>query len=416
MDIFRNTQFLKLWGNQVLLQVAFNMTNFTALLMLDNLTGSRMALAQFYAAMTLPAFLVGFFAGAVVDMSNRKRLMLLTDAALSILFFSYALFTGNYWAILCIAFLAASVSQFFTPAEAATMPLIVKGEQLHKANAVFLFTGLGSVMIGYALAGPIIQYFGGLEHNGPQATFILASILTAIGFVFRLTLKTIEIAKPEIVGKQLVMRTWALTAEVINKTKSDYKISVPIIMLTLMEFNIGLLAILFIEYVRKYLELPTTSASYFLVLPLIVGLGVGVSILGITLKWFHRGISIFIGSLGFGVILFSLGLSGRLLEGQELGTILLRIITVAGAIFIGVAAVFIAVHSRTILQESTPETMLGRVFSLVTISAAAVTPIPVLLVALITEQIDVTTVFIIFGIGLTIVSLFLRPLLRNHVR
>jgi MFS family permease len=416
MEIFKNTQFLKLWGNQVLLQIAFNMCNFTALLMLDHITQSRFALAQFYAAMTLPAFVVGFFAGAIVDMSNRKILMLITDAALCILFFGYALFSGNYWAILTIAFFAASVSQFFTPAEAATMPLIVKGKQLHQANSVFLFTGLGSVMIGYALAGPVIQYFGGLENNGPQATFIFASILTGIGFLLRLTLHTIDNERADIEGQKLFAKTIALTKEVLHVTRTDYKISIPILMLTLMEFNIGLLAILFIDYVKQYLSVPTTSTSYFLVLPLIAGLGFGVAILGLMLKWFHRGTSIFIGAISFGIILLILGLSGKFFANSESGTFILRLITVTSAGLIGTAAVFIAVHSRTILQESTPEKMLGRVFSLVTISASAVTPIPVLLVAFLTETVDVTTVFIVFGIFLTLVSLLIKPLLTHHVK
>ena len=83
MQILTNTQFLKLWGNQIFLQVAFNMTNFTALLLIDHLTESRFALATFYAAMTLPAFLVGLFAGAIVVLTDRKRLMLTTDFLLA---------------------------------------------------------------------------------------------------------------------------------------------------------------------------------------------------------------------------------------------------------------------------------------------------------------------------------------------
>lgn len=415
MDILKNIQFLKLWGNQVLLQIAFNMSNFTAILLLNEITGSRTALAQFYAAMTLPAFLVGFFAGSIVDTTNRKRLMLITDALLAILFLGYAVFGTVHYAVLAIAFLAGSVAQFFTPAEAATIPLIVKGEQLEKANALFLFTGLGAVVLGYALAGPVIQFFGGLEKNGAQAAFVVASILTGIGFFLRLSLKTIERPLPEVINQQIFMRTLVLTKEVIFEARTNNKISLSIILLTLMEFNIGMLAIIFIDYVEEYLNLPATSTSYFLVLPLIAGLGIGLAVMGTLQRWWGRGKSIFLGTLAFGLVILSLGISGKAFTGESFGPMLLRLFTIIGSSIIGVAAVFIAVHARTVLQENTPHVMLGRVFSLVTISISAIAPIPILIISLATEKLDVTTIFIGFGIFLTLLALLLAPLVSKKL-
>ncbi len=416
MDILKNTQFLKLWGNQILLQIAFNMCNFTALLLISQVTGSRTSLAQFYAAMTLPAFAVGFFAGAIVDMSNRKKLMLVTDSLLSILFFAYALSGHNLEAILLIAFLSASVSQFFTPAEAATIPLLVKDESLHQANSLFLFTGLGSVMAGYALAGPVIQTFGGIDKSGAQAAFIIAGVLTALGLLLRLSLKTIETVRPEVTGKRIFAHTLMLAKEVIAETRGKHTILMPIILLTLMEFNIGMLAIIFIDYVKKYLQLPPTATSYYLVIPLIIGLGIGTYLLNFSQKYFTRGRSIFFAIVSFGLVLLALGISALLFGGDQLGILVLRVITVAAAIVIGVAAVFIAVHSRTILQENTPEHMLGRVFSLVTVSASAITPVPVLLIALFTEKLDVSVIFIAFGLTLGILGLLLNPTLQHHLK
>lgn len=365
--------------------------------------------------MTMPAFLIGIFAGAVVDMSNRKKLMLITDVLLSLLFFSYAVFTGNYWVILAIAFISASVAQFFTPAEAATIPLIVKSYELEHSNALFLFTQLGSVMLGYAIAGPVIQLFGGIENGGAHAAFMLGGILTAIGFFLRLSLKTIETVHPDIIKHQIIVKTLILTREVLTETKQNIKISLPISLLTLMEFNIGMLAILFIDYVKKYLEVPATSTSYFLILPLIAGLGIGLAFLSFTQKWWSRGRSIFLSSVAFGLVILSLGLSAQVLGGQPAGALFLRILTIIGAGIIGVSAVFIAVHSRTLLQENTPKTMLGRVFSLVTVSASAITPIPVLAVALITDKLEVTQVLILLGLVLTLVAFGLGPILYKHI-
>ncbi len=413
MEIFRNIQFLKLWGSQILLQIAFNMCNFTAILLISDLTDSRFAIAQFYAAMTLPAFAVGLFAGAVVDMSNRKNLMLLTDALLAGLFFCYALSINHYWPILIIAFLSASVAQFFTPAEAATIPTLVKGKALEKANALFLFTGLGSVMLGYALAGPVIDYFNSQGVNGVRAAFLVASGLTLLGFFLRLSLRTIETTRPTIEAKALVRRTLSLTREVFVLARSDKKISLPILLLTVMEFNIGMLAIIFLDYVKKYLNLPETATSYFLVLPLILGLGVGVAMLGKLEQWFSKGRQIFFGGILFGVIIFLLGASAKLFGTSEY--LLLRTITLVAAGVVGISVVILSVHSRTILQEQTPENMLGRVFSLVTVGSSAVTPIPILIIAFLTEKLDVSTIFLLLGVMLFVGMSFLRPTLQKEL-
>ncbi len=410
MEILKNSQFLRLWGNQVLLQVAFNMSNFTALLLINFLTNSRFSVALLYASLTLPAFLVGAFSGAIVDLTDRKKLMLMTDISLAVLFSLYAFFSGHVGGILLIAFLSASIAQFFTPAEAATIPLIVDGEQLEKANSLFLFTALGSVMLGYALAGPLIELAGGIGNNGARAAFLAAGALTAIGFFLRLSMKNITHLKPVANGSHFIAKTLALTAEVMDLARKKEKIYLSLLLLTLVEFNIGLLSILFIDFVRTYLKLPPTATSYFLVIPLILGLGAGVSVLGKLQERVSRGKTIFFSMVIFGAIIFILGVLTHFVSYSTL-----RILTAAGAAIIGWAIVFVAVNPRTILQENTSQEMLGRIFSLVTISSSAIAPIPVLIIALVTEKVPTPTVFIAYGLAFVALSLFLRKNFGKHL-
>lgn len=407
MDLLKNTQFLKLWSNQILLQIAFNLAGFTALLLIDHLTSSRFALAQFYAMITLPAFLVGIYAGSIIDLTNRKKLMLITDLLLTLLFLGYIFAAGHYWTILFVAFLASSVSQFFTPAESATIPMLVSEKQLEHANALFLFTTLGAVMAGYALAGPIIQLFGGIEKGGAEAAFSIASASAAIGSILLFSLKTIETEKPQLKAKNVLNTTWKLTKEIFWEVKNNIKISLSIGLLALIEFSIGMLAIIFIDYVKIYLKFPSTSISYFLIIPLIIGLIIGISIMETVQKWLGRGSSMFIGILTFGLIILSLGFASKSLSLQ-----LLRILTMASAVAVGITAVFETVHPRTILQENTPPEMLGRVFAFVTVTISAVVPVPILLLTLIGEKVDAATIFMVFGAGLILIALGLKRILE----
>lgn len=391
------------------------MSNLTALFLIDHLTSSRFALAQFYAAITLPAFVIGIFAGSIVDVTDKRKLMLITDFLLAILFASYALFTNNYWAILIIAFASSAVSQFFTPAEAATIPQIVKGKELNSANALFLFTGLGSVVLGYALAGPVIDFVDG--NLGFQTAFVLSGILTGIGFFLRLSLRTIDPYLDSFTHKKLFAKTIAMTREVVEITKKDPKIYLPMLLLTLVQFNIGVLSILFIDYVKTYLYLKTTATSLILVLPLAIGLAIGT----LFLKFIDhklgskRGVVINLGAFLFGGIILILGIAALVFFELKFGVFFLRFFTALTSFIVGICAVLISVHSRTILQEHTPQHMLGRVFAFVTVAASIVTPIPILLLTLLTEKLDVATIFVFFGVLLLAISFIIKPVLVNKI-
>lgn len=416
MNLLKNKQFLKLWSNQILLQISFNMTTFTALLLIDQVTNSRFAVGQFYAVTTIPYFIIGLFAGSVVDLTNRKRLMLIADTLLVILFFLYALFTHNYIAIMLISFITAFVAQFFAPAEAASIPYIVKKEQLEQANTLFLFTSFATVLGGYALAGPIIQVFGGLGKYGDQAAFLLSSSLTAAGFIFLSSLQEINTHTPRVNTHTLLSKATVLSREVLEEARSNIKISLPIFLLTVLSFNLGLLAILSIEFVRNQLQLPTTATSLILITPLVIGVPGGFYLLRLTEKrWRNRGKSILSALLVFGLVLTTLGISGEVARDYHLSLMLLRCITIIGAGLIGISSVFVAVHSRTVLQEETPKHMLGRVFALVTVAGAAVTPIPILLLSFFTEKVSVTWVFMFFGALLILTGLLLAPILKSKL-
>lgn len=399
MDILKNSQFLRLWGNQILLQVAFNMSNFTVLLILADRTHSPFVQAQFYTALTLPAILFGLIAGPIVDMTERKRLMLITDALLAVLFFFYIFADVQIFFILLIAFLTSSVARFFIPAEAATIPLVVDKKTLNHANSFFLFTLMGSIILGYALAGPIIQAFGGLGTFGEKVPFVVSSIFLVIGFILRLSLKKIEIKRPDVMGDSLVGKTFILFAQTLFEIKNNVRISLPLGLLVFVELIMGLLSVVLLEYVRRYLELPLTSVTYVLMLPLVAGLLVGVSILGKIENIYGRRKPILLALILSGIFMIILGIAPIYFN-----TFTIRIIGSLVAFTIGIMMVVVAVFARTILQTSVKEEMHGRIFSFLDVLIALATPIPVLLTGLLADKVSILATLIAFGgivIGLT---------------
>ncbi len=406
--ILKNSQFLKLWGNQVLLQVAFNMSNFTALLILADRTNSPFVQAQFYTALTLPAILFGLIAGPLVDMAERKKLMLTTDFLLAVLFFCYIFVDGKVFSIFLIAFLTSSVARFFIPAEAATIPLIVDRKTLDHANTFFLFTLMGSVILGYAIAGPIIQLFGGLRTSGENVPFFLSSIFLIVGFFLRLTLKKIEAPKPEVSEDSLVGKTFILFWQTVKEVRINRKVSLTLGLLVFVELMVGMLSVAFLEYVRRYLQLPLTSVSYILIGPLVLGLLIGVALLSKIEKKYGAGRSIFASLFLSGGLLFILGLLPAIFGQSSFGVTFIRGMAVICAFAIGFFMVMIAVQSRTILQTSVKAEMHGRIFSFLDIMIAFVTPIPVLTLGFLADKVSLLATLAFLGIIIILLTYLSR--------
>ena len=401
--IFKNEQFLRIWGNQLLLQVAFNMCNYTALLIIADRTHSVFAQAQFYAALTLPAFLVSLVAGPVVDMVDRRKVMIISNLFMAVLFLMYVFTDGRLALIMLIAFLTASCARFFIPAEAATIPMVVKKEILDHANAFFLFTLMGSVLIGYSIAGPIIQFFGGLGTNGELVPFFLGSGLLVMSLLIIYGFKSVGALNPRARGSNFFKKIFYLLWQTFGEIRGNKKISIPILLLVFIELNVGILSVTLLEYVSRYLRLPLTSVSVVLIIPLIAGLIIGILFLSrIEKKYGHR-LSIFLACIGIGLLFCFLGVL-PIFGGGQFWIFAIRAFAVVIAFIFGILAVVIAVQSRTILQINARIEMQGRVFSLLDILIALAIPIPVLFLGFFADKISILAMLIFTGIVILIAT------------
>lgn len=394
--ILKNRQFLILWINQIFLQVGFNLCSYTVLLILANRTHSPFVQAQFFTSLILPAFVFGFIAGPIVDMVDRKRLLLVADLLLGILFLMYIFAGSSLFIFIVIAFLTSSVARFSIPAQAATIPLIVDRENLNQANALFLFTLMGSVILGYIIASPIIEIFGGLGTSGELAPFLLSSVFVFIGFILLLGFKDVRLLKPKTPAGTIFKKTFYLFWQTVKEIRINQNVSLPLLLLIFVELNIGILSVVFLEYVRRFLYLPLTSVSVVFMIPLFIGLVSGVAILSkIQAKYGYRQ-SIYWAVLGIGLSFFILG-TLPFLGRWGLGIVFIRLFSIVVAFITGILVVVIAVQSRTILQISSRLQMQGRIFSFLDIMIAIVTPVPILFIGFTADKISIPGTFIFIG-------------------
>jgi MFS family permease len=128
-----------------------------------------------------PAVLVGLFAGSVVDRSDRKRVMIASDLARSLLVLTIPV--AAWFHVLSIvqlyfvAMLVGAASVFFDIADHAFLPSLIERESLLDGNAKLGVTDSIAEIGGPALAGTLFQLFTApLAMVGTAFTYLVSAV------------------------------------------------------------------------------------------------------------------------------------------------------------------------------------------------------------------------------------------------
>lgn len=416
-SVVKNRGFLNLWINQILVQLSYNALNFALIIWVFRLTDSNIAVAFLLVCIHLPAVILGLFAGVLVDVTDRKKIIMMIDLILCLTFFSLIIFKGSYPAILVITFLVNAAVQFYGPAEASAIPIVVKRNQLMVANSLFSATLYSCFLIGFGLAGPLIN------HLNIDFVFGMGGWLLALAFVLALTFPSIYVPPDkqgqrlsDALGKQNFLDIYQIAkreiADTIRLIRGHLPVLTSIIILAGVQVVIGIIAVLAPAFFEKSLQIKATDASYIVVIPLGLGIITGGIILGkIGIKIVKR---ILVGRaiIFSGLLFLLLGLAPIISPAikhfrrpiplpffyqQPLSKVL-----IVGSFLLGIAMVSILVPSQTVLQQNTPEGDRGKVFATLGVAMAALSLLPLLLSGFLADVFGTNPIFI--GMGIVIIS------------
>lgn len=411
-SVLKNRGFINLWINQILVQLSYNCLNFALLVWVYHLTDSSLAVSVMLFAVYLPSVIFGLFAGVLVDIIDRKKIIMIINLLLALCFLSLIIFKGSFLAILAVVFLVNSLVQFYVPAESSAIPLICKRNQLLSANSLFSITLFGAFLAGFGIAGPIINMFS-IDY-----VFGFGAVLLFLGFLLSFLFPSIK-SDLDFSGKKLVNalenRKIKQIGEVgIREIKNTYylikgrvPVTASLFILASIQVVIAVLGALIPSFFEKTLKINATDASFILVLPL----GAGMVLGGIMLsRWGHLFPKRTIVSSGIsiaGLLFFTLGVAPLLapvieylpmektlsfLERMPLSSIL-----IIGSFLLGLSMVSIVVPSQTALQEYSPEKDRGKVYAALSVLMAALTLVPVILAGILADYFGVGPIFIAMG-------------------
>lgn len=158
------TTFTIVWVGQAFSLLSTSMTNFALTIWAFEVTGSATALALVGFFYITPLLIVSPIAGALVDRSNRKLMMMLSDIASGVSTLGILiLYLSGYlqvWHLYVAALISGTFQTFQWPAYSAALTLIVPKQHYARANALTDLAGNTSGIFAPLLAGALLGVIG----------------------------------------------------------------------------------------------------------------------------------------------------------------------------------------------------------------------------------------------------------------
>jgi len=416
VSIVRNADFNRLWGAQILSQIAQNLLNFALIIRVYQLAqGTNLAnlsVALLIMSFGIPSIFFAAAAGVYVDHWNKKHVLLIVNFLRAILVLGYLAFEHNLFMVLLLSFLISSATQFFSPAEASSIPALVTKRQLLRANSLFVFTMYASFIIGYSSSAPVIGSFGA---RGP---YILTAIMFALAGLLITLLPNIHVPETNAMPLRRVVRytgreilaNWQLI-------RSNHNLSFPILQLTITQSILGVILALAPALSLAILGVPIQSSSHYLIFPAGIGMVLGVLAIDRLSKRVSRIQIVATGLVVAAADLTLIGLANRLHGATEAQALIahykIGLLVAPLVLILGFMNAIVSISAQTLLQEHTDESSRGKVFGALGMMTNIASTLPIFFAGILADITSVQTVVSAIGLMLLVFAVGQYVVLRR---
>ena len=382
--LFKNRNFLLLWLAQLISMTILNASNFAIIVLIQEITGRTTLVGLAIICFSIPAVIIGAPAGVFVDHRNKRRILFYSNILRAIATFGFVISLlinrNELITIFLLTFLISSIGQFFTPAEGASIPLLVDEEELTSALSLFNITFMLSQAIGFIVLAPAILLLLPSFNLFNIPIFPAESLYAIIAVLYLVSALLIALIpskafkerkreRDEQAGTNAIgalQNVWNEVREGWSFIRHNKQLFLAVVQLSFAGVLLLVIGELAIPLVTKLFNLPASSVA-FVFAPAGVGLVAGSLVMPRILQRMSKEHAIFIGSLVLAGTIVLLPLSyllGHYIEKQGLSSKLIYLGAVPLFMFIaGVAIDFINIPAQTAIQEYTPEWIKGRVLA-----------------------------------------------------
>jgi MFS family permease len=417
VGLLRNRAFLAVWAAQILSQTAANAVTSALIILVAEITHSNTSSSFLIMLAIIPAVLFGIGAGVLVDRTDRRFVLVITNALRGVAVTPLLVAGTSLTAAYLVNFLVAAVTIFFVPAESATIPGIVRKRDLLVANSLFTFTFNGSFLLGFIILAPIAVSLYGFEF-----LWIVIALMFGIASLLCATLppspppqKAAHLMTAEL-AERAVSETRQGISEAFHYLRATPPVTWAMVYIALTYTLIAVAGALAPGFVREVLKLGERNVVV-LVAPAGVGVVMGLGVLNAIGHRLTRPHLIGTGLIVVGVALLVLAGARPLSEvfSSRLGGVLgetlpffIGLVSVTAFVF-GIAYAFITVPAMTLLQEQLRDDIRGRVFGVLNVLVSIFSLLPLVFVGPIADVWGVAPVFVLAAIVVFGVWLGGRP-------
>ncbi len=389
-EVLKNRHFLFIWLAQLVSLTIMNAANFGVVVIVNEVTHSVLMSGLAIISFTLPAVPFSAVAGVLVDRFNKRQVLWISNVLRSLVMvmvvISLLINHTNIWPLYVLTFMASLIGQFFTPAESASIPLLVGEEQLMAALSLFNVTMTVSMAIGFLVLGRLIssifqpftlKLIGLTLHFEPtDMLFVVVAVLylACAGLILLIPKsafqeKHLDSLKGRERSKNVQEIFSSLWTDIVNGWKvvqCDYLLLYSVIQLSVVGVIMLLIGELAGSFVQQVLHRSAADIS-FIFAPAALGL-VGAAVImprfaGRLSQRRLATIGLVAVSSGF-FLIPGFEFLAHLIDpkhGSDSLWLLWGIVLLMGVL--GIAMACVNIPTQTMMQEHAPEESRGRVFS-----------------------------------------------------
>lgn len=359
-------------------------------------SGAAQMTSWLYVAFTIPAVLLSPIAGVYVDRWSHRSVLVLSNVfrACCVALVVLPQVSKSLVVDFALAFLISIGCQFFGPAETASIPRLVRKEELYAANSLFFTTMMIALGFGFAIGEPIITHIG-LDH----APWVIS------GF-FLIAAALLLGIKDNNLSNEAREPWWEELRFGLNYISSNALVFRAILKITILFSTIITLNIIAVGLAQQVLRIQAFQFGY-----IVAAAGAGMGIGNFWLAHHGQGVKpnvlVYTGFTGLGLFMSLLGCLGFLQkliiyagvqsfnwQGAWMS------IPLALSALTGACCALVAVPTQAALQAAVPEDLRGKVFGAQTTAMSAASTIPVVLAGVLIDNLPggVSSTLLIIGL------------------
>lgn len=396
IEILKNKNFLKIWSAQVFSLVSAYTINFILIGRIFSVTHSAVAVSFLLFLYFLPTVVLGPFVGVFIDNLSKRKIFILSNLFQAIVVLAYLGVHDKVWLVYGIIFIYSICDEFFNPAVGAALPALVKRKNLPAANSLFALTSQGSVIVGSLIGGLALKFLKWVDSG-----FVFASLLLFLATGLSLILPKKPLGGMRKVKFDLDLSSfWQQTKEGYRFIRHEPLVLLPILLLAGLQ-GVAVMALMILPSLAQMLKIDFADSSYFIIIPVICGAILASFWISKKSRKVRKNILVLNGLYLMGATIFLLAV---------LTLFFIKPVPIAMLLILGLGAsyVLILIPLQTLIQESTPFDVRGRVFGVLNMALNLGSVLPLLITATLVDLLGLRGVLIGGGVAILFLAAFVQ--------